>query len=449
MKVKLACFGGGFKLECPLTNVLVIHLTSLSIPAENSSLCKNEGAYAVPCDILMYSNLLKSKCSGRQKCRLNTDSERLSPLACNTRFVITVVYECRKMKINTTSRAVISSSKNIVEKTFEVHSVRPTDLRTIFSNRNETTVGNKIGSVTCLLYTLFSATVALQYMQGKPKHVILCVVLSISAGIVLLIITFLVMACVERIIEEKHNRKKESTAMEISLPLLVTPGSQPQNSTQAESVPASDSGSGAREATLPRAQSIRRSHSVDEGTQTEPELDEICSIDNGLSDNEAKELGYLVDIMRYYNSNLENMSTPNEPISLRRTTPTETPNTSKRRTELSYTGPRIVDTSRRRQPRLSSATYSSSNNSENGDASTYLPTPSIRHNHINAASPSISTLPRRKAHLLPKYDTLGHTTNSIHSYDSPKMQNGPRRIVGRTRFMDEAPHTISKEVYGI
>ena len=259
------------------------------------------------------------------------------------------------------------------------------------------------------------------------------------------------MACIEKIIEE--SRRKTSTAVEISLPLLITPSNVPEASAQIESTQTSEAGSGQREVTtLPRIHSIRRCHSVDEGTQTEPEADDLLNVDNGITDNEAKELGYLVDIMRYYNSNLDNMPSSNEPFSLRLDglsqreveTPTETGSgsgdTARARSEHVYTGPRIVDTSRRRQPRLSSATYSSSNNSENGDTSLFLSTASAKHNHINSKTPSISTLPRRRPYLNAKHDSLTHTPTSLHNNNSPMMQNGPRtRVIGRTRFAGESP----------
>lgn len=253
-------------------------------------------------------------------------------------------------------------------------------------------------------------------------------------------ITVLLMACIEKIIEE--SKKKDSTAIEISSPLLITPSNIQATSTQIESTQTSEAGSGQREATLPRIQSIRRCQSVDEGTQTEREATEVFDVDNGLSDTEAKELGYLVDIMRYYNSNLSNMPSSDEPFSIRVETPSETEtatsNLHKDRTEKPYTGPRIVDTSRRRQPRLSSATYSSSNNSENGDAAVFLSTSSAKQNHIYTRTPTISTLPRRRPYLNAKTESPKLAMHYLTDNDSPRIPNGPRsRIGGRTRFADE------------
>ena len=256
-------------------------------------------------------------------------------------------------------------------------------------------------------------------------------------------VAVLLMACIEKILEE--NKRKESAAVEISLPLLVTPSNIPVTSTQIESARTSEDGSGQREiTTLPRIHAIRRCHSVDEGTQTEAEASDLMSVENGLSDNEAKELGYLVDIMRYYNSNLENMPPSNEPFSVKVETPTETESVSsdiaRARTELGYKGPRIVDTSRRRQPYLSSTTYSSSNNSENGDTSLFLPTASAKHNHVSTRTPTVSTLPRRRPYLNAKHDSFTHSPNfSTHNANSPRLHNGPRaRDIGRARFADES-----------
>ena len=275
--------------------------------------------------------------------------------------------------------------------------------------------------------------------------------LSISAGIVILMVAVLLMACIEKILEE--NKRKEDAAVEISLPLLVTPSNLPATSTQIESAQTSEAGSAHRDtSTLPRIHSIRRCHSVDEGTQTEADASELINVANGLSDNEAKELGYLVDIMRYYNSNLENMPPSNAPFSLKSETPTESESLSsdiaRARTELAYKGPRIVDTSRRRKPCLSSTTYSSSNASENGDTTLFLP--SANHNHVAPRTPCLATLPRRRPYANSKHDAFTPTANSIHSATTPRLHNAttprlhnattpsPRaRAIGRARFAEE------------
>lgn len=273
--------------------------------------------------------------------------------------------------------------------------------------------------------------------------------LSISAGIVILMLAVLLMACIEKLTE--GSKKKDNAAVEISLPLLIAPPNIPATSTQIESAHTSEDGSGQRDLTLPRIQSIRRCHSVDEGTQTEPDTNDVFSIDNGLSDNEAKELGYLVDIMRYYNSNLDSMNSPNEPFSVRVESPTESysKDFATARTELAYTGPRIVDASRRRQPRLSSATYSSSNNSENGDAASFLSSTGQQQNHVNYANtPSISTLPRRRPYLNSKHNSPTPSPYSLHNNNSTRIPNGPRnRVAGRTRFAEQSQPDLERQ-YG-
>jgi len=435
MKVKIFCLGDELKLECPFMNILIVHLTSTSVPAKNSSLCNNGNTFPVPCDLLSYYDWLKKECSGRRACSIG---KMTSKKECKVSYIVTVVYECKPTKINSTVRTEIFTKETLQTKSSIHASMRPTGVG------NETKDGRKVSSVTCLFYTLFSATVALQYMQGRPKHLILCFVLSISAGIVILMVAVLLMACVEKILEE--NKRKEDAAVEISLPLLVTPSSNlPATSTQIESAQTSEAGSAQRDtSTLPRIHSIRRCHSVDEGTQTEADASELINVANGLSDNEAKELGYLVDIMRYYNSNLENMPPSNAPFSLKAETPTESGSLSsdiaRARTELAYKGPRIVDTSRRRKPCLSSTTYSSSNNSENGDATLFLP--STSQNHVAPRTPCLATLPRRRPYANSKHDAFTHTSNSIHTATTPRLHNAttpsPRaRAIGRARFAEE------------
>ena len=125
----------------------------------------------------------------------------------------------------------------------------------------------------------------------------------------------------------EERKEKEETDIEISSPLMVTPPepfnagpatipdgyqslrpnqtlsrSQSQRSQNSLSLRRSRD---SHEIQIIRAPSIIRTHSVDEGTQTEFDLDDSGSQDQGLSEEEAQELGYLVDIMKYYNSRLD------------------------------------------------------------------------------------------------------------------------------------------------
>ena len=82
---------------------------------------------------------------------------------------------------------------------------------------------------------------------------------------------------------------------------------------------------------------IRRSHSIDEGTQTDNEEAESNDAPpQKLSVTEAQELGYLVDVMKYYNSRLDddfypdlkmktNSEKPKEETKFHFSEPTETP----------------------------------------------------------------------------------------------------------------------------
>lgn len=96
MKVKLVCFGDDFKLECPVMNLLLIHLTSISIPPVNSNLCSKRNESSVPCGLVPYSQSLRTECNGRQKCILKKNESELTNAKCKQRFVISVLYECSK-----------------------------------------------------------------------------------------------------------------------------------------------------------------------------------------------------------------------------------------------------------------------------------------------------------------------------------------------------------------
>ncbi len=237
------------------------------------------------------------------------------------------------------------------------------------------------------------------------------------------------MVCVERFFEEK--KKREHNQVEISLPLLVSSNNQPvtpptdnqpRNSARISSAAQSEASSH-RETTLPRLQTVqtiyRRSHSVDEGTQTEAGLDVKTTDEHGISDSEARELGYLVDIMKYYSNNHKDSETNSV---------TDGIVTDKAETPVSR--PRIVDTSRSRQTRLSSATYSSSNNSVFGENHVT--------NHIGSASASPHI--RHKT----RFNSFGHNNHTLGAYNSRTLENGPRRAVTRTRA--GYPNSVSDRI---
>lgn len=210
------------------------------------------------------------------------------------------------------------------------------------------------------------------------------------------------------------------------------------------SAPPSEVGSSRRGGTLPRAHSFRRSHSVDEGTQTEASLDEQPSDDHLISDNEARELGYLVDIMKYYNSNLDNLNGIDANSNLN--------------TDTQVRRPRTVD--RSRQARLSSTTYSSSNNSEAGE--NHIQNRNHVNNNIGPPCGRITAAPRyntfgHKSHSLRHCDTLdlenptkNGTQNGAHRPAGLSLENGLRRPAGRTRvgFPSTVSDRVSARPYG-
>ena len=93
MKVKIFCLGDELKLECPFMNILLVHLTSTSVPAKNSSLCNNGNTFSVPCDLLSYYDWLKRECSGRRACNIGKITSKAE---CKVSYIVTVVYECSR-----------------------------------------------------------------------------------------------------------------------------------------------------------------------------------------------------------------------------------------------------------------------------------------------------------------------------------------------------------------
>ena len=73
--------------------------------------------------------------------------------------------------MNTTVPSITTTTtKSIKVTTKDVNSTRTTITYSTGSNRNVTISKKKVDTVTYLFYTLFSATMALQYMQGMLKY---------------------------------------------------------------------------------------------------------------------------------------------------------------------------------------------------------------------------------------------------------------------------------------
>eukprot|EP00794_Sanderia_malayensis_P000541 gene541-1195_t len=431
MKVKMFCLGESVQLDCPKKTVLLIKLASISLVSmESSDLCTNKNHTASgSCNPMHYSRTLKLQCNGKTNCTIKNNNMGMKFDECKNMFVISVLYTCERAISNETSQTHTAVTKSTSKRQTSYH---PTSADLLDTNTRPTSIAaipraddKKLNAMTYVFFTLLSTSTALEFIQSRPKHMILCIVLSVSAGIVLLIVVILLMVCVERFVEE---RKKEGDAnqMEISLPLLVSPTTSNQitavsespadsqkrnsssNAAKTLSVFGSEAGSSHREptcATVPRLQSIyRRSHSVDEGTQTEARHDDVVD-GHRISDSEAKELGYLVDIMKYYSNHkdVESGSIANNSMT---TDKTETP-TSR---------PRIVDTSRARQARLSSATYSSSNNSVFGGENQVTTA-----NHVSGNASSSSPHMRHKA--TSRFNSFGHN----HTLGPYTLENGVRR----------------------
>ena len=120
MKVKWVCFGDEFKLECPMMNLLLIHLTSVSIPPTNSNLCAKRNETSIPCGLVPYSQSLKTECNGRQKCILKKNESDLTNAKCKQRFVVSVIYECSKFPFTLVLLFLLSGKRGLtgVQKRF-------------------------------------------------------------------------------------------------------------------------------------------------------------------------------------------------------------------------------------------------------------------------------------------------------------------------------------------
>ena len=186
---------------------------------------------------------------------------------------------------------------------------------------------------------------------GGPRKAALCLILSLAAGMLVLILYLLLLACCQRCQQRRRQKQKQveladdedeadgvKSALLISSPTAVTTpqlqhAHQPVQYetvlvTRQNGVPLHETTISSDSTLLTRGRSkkrggststghaevistIKRTHSVDEGTQTDNEDMESVSdlhhpsYQRTLSVQEAIELGSLVDDLNYYNSRID------------------------------------------------------------------------------------------------------------------------------------------------
>ena len=174
------------------------------------------------------------------------------------------------------------------------------------------------------------------FFLANPRKAVLCLILSLAFGIALLIIYMLIFACCARfkkknLTDSASDVAKDETdgVKQILISSPKVPDPVPADTTYETVLVTRQNGVALHETTissdstlLTRKSSkkggnhghaevistIKRTHSVDEGTQTDNEDMDDTVIERAprtLSVQEANELGDLVDVMNYYNSRID------------------------------------------------------------------------------------------------------------------------------------------------
>ncbi|XP_065648955.1 uncharacterized protein LOC100201456 isoform X2 [Hydra vulgaris] len=172
-----------------------------------------------------------------------------------------------------------------------------------------------------------------KHFRDNTRQLILCTILSITSGFVLLIAYFLIYICCLKLHKNRYARyvctnvqdKREACEIEdgeqtklmiVSAPVIQPidtnvktvvidrSDSQTFQNIETETFVINKTKNKKSECTLISA--IRRSHSIDEGTQTDHEETELLESQNSISAEEQLELSYLVETMNFYNNRLSN-----------------------------------------------------------------------------------------------------------------------------------------------
>ena len=147
--------------------------------------------------------------------------------------------------------------------------------------------------------------------------------MSISSGFALLTVYLLIFVCYSKLREKREARDIEdgiqTKPMIVSGPVIQTSidtnaktvvinrgDLQTSQDVETETFTNKKPSAKSKKSEYTLISAVRRSHSVDEGTQTDQEETESLESPNNISAEEELELGYLVDTMKFYNNCLNN-----------------------------------------------------------------------------------------------------------------------------------------------
>lgn len=365
------CYGDVKTLTCEDGNEVVIHGAFYKPLNENSSLCMHANNSVPPCRVPRLENFLGSNCHGKNECLLEyRDKTGVQKGDCQSTLYLNIEYKCVEQNENETE----NSGNILLQHT--TSKFTPTSVTDTVRNTSRDT-GYKGFGYLSLARLFLEFKVMKSYIADHHRYAILYGMISLAVGMLFFILFVACLMLCGRCCKKSGKFDVEDGERSIEVSAPVTPATIPPSNfetvlvTRQNGVPLSETTLSSDSTLTTRRSSngktdhhvistIRRTHSIDEGTQTDHE--DVESVDlkpQTLSFEEEKELGYLVNTMNFYNRRLDD----DFYIPPKKNTQVKNSNNPQDRTRFFYSQP--SDT----KPLLTQPNSSSDNYSPNEDYS--------------------------------------------------------------------------------
>lgn len=320
---KIVCFGQRLKLICDIGKTLQIRGASYEMLDATSQYCRHLSQADSGCNRSQMTQRVQNICDGRGVCSLGYGvNGRASAINCHTSMYLNVSYRCA-------ARSVLGGGGNLNPithpDTYNNFNPPKTDQPSWRDTRENMAFDEDDGSLYFTLLRLFvQFRVAGEYMANHSLWLVLCVVASFAIGILILILYALTFKFYTKYRSYKKQKQHEETPRHVE---ILSPITQNANNDKTEKMlitrhndtPFSDTSIASDSALLSSPKSskddrckhqiistIRRTHSVDEQTQTNiDETQPVSTPTRTLSATEMQELGYLVADLKVYESQIE------------------------------------------------------------------------------------------------------------------------------------------------
>ncbi|XP_066926965.1 uncharacterized protein [Clytia hemisphaerica] len=329
----IRCYGDDVIIQCANGEEIQITDATYQVLDETTSLCRHVNRTTTKCYGRPLREQISSMCAGKGVCKLEKVSDLIQSNDCKPSLYLKVSYNC-------IPRIQYNPGSNIITTTS-----RPRDTMNVKGGSPSIAVTEerKISSYLQLVYLFMQIRAFPDFIQKNPRKSVLCLILSLAFGIFLMILYMLIFACCNRC-RRRSNKKLTDSAHEVAgidesdgaKPLLIsspTGATTPQMKnahqpvqyetvlvTRQNGVPLHETTISSDSTLLTRGRNkkgytghaevistIKRTHSIDEGTQTDnEELDSNSDHHpRTISVQEVLELGCLVDDLNYYNSRID------------------------------------------------------------------------------------------------------------------------------------------------